>query len=156
MAEAALLNAFVERGLCVLVPFGEGQPYDLVVHLPTNDFLRVQCKTARAIEGCLEFNSRTTDHGRGRLLYLGLADMFGVYFTPTQAVYLVPVSDISTFFVRLRLTPTLNNQRRGVRLAADYEFDRWTVEALGDVARASMLSPEAQLDPAELKLRISA
>jgi PD-(D/E)XK endonuclease len=83
-AEAAVLNAFVERDFDVLVPFGEGQPYDLVVHPPINTFLRVQCKTARQRDGCLVFNSRTTDHGRGRLTYVGVADIFGVYFAPSQ------------------------------------------------------------------------
>jgi PD-(D/E)XK endonuclease len=122
-AEAAVLNAFVERDLGVLLPFGEGQPYDLVVHLPTDEFLRIQCKTARPSGGCLEFNSRTTDHGRGRLPYTGLADIFGVYFPPLQSVYLVPVSEITGFAARLRLEPARNNQRRHVRFAIDYIFD---------------------------------
>jgi hypothetical protein len=134
-AEAAVLNAFIERGLDVLIPFGAGQPYDLLVQLPGNCFLRVQCKTARSSgNGCLEFNSRTTDHGRGRLPYIGRADIFGVYFAPTQSLYLVPVRDVSTFFGKLRVEPTRNNQRRHVRFAVDYEFDRWTIEALREVA----------------------
>ena len=139
-----MLNAFVERDFDVLVPFGEGQPYDLVVHLQANAFLRVQCKTARQHDGCLVFNSRTTDHGRGRLTYVGVADIFGVYFAPSQSVYLVPILEVSSFVVRLRLEPTRNNQRRGIRLAADYEIDRWTVEALCEVDRVAIHSPEAR------------
>jgi hypothetical protein len=147
-AEAAVLNAFVERDLAVLIPFGEGQPYDLVVDLPTNGFLRIQCKTARTRAGCLEFNSRTTDHGRGRLPYWGLADMFGVYYPPSQSIYLVPVRDVSTFHVRLRLEPTRNNQQRRIRMATDYEFDHWTVEALCEVVGTgtSRLEPRAPLN----------
>ena len=45
--EAKVLAALVERGFDVLVPFGEGQPYDLVIHLGHSEFCRVQCKTAR-------------------------------------------------------------------------------------------------------------
>jgi PD-(D/E)XK endonuclease len=135
-AEAAILNAFVERDVGVLVPFGDGHPYDLVVHLATDRFLRVQCKSARLVRGCVEFNSRTTDHGRGRLPYLGLADLSGVYFAPRRAVYLVPVCDVSTFHVRLRLQPTRNNQRQGVRLAAEYQIERWTLERLCEIATA--------------------
>ena len=45
-AEAAILTALVRRGLDVLVPFGEGQPYDLVVRVADRAFLRIQCKTA--------------------------------------------------------------------------------------------------------------
>jgi hypothetical protein len=147
VAESAILNAFIERGLHVLVPFGEGQPYDLVVHLPGGRFLRVQCKTARRIKGTLGFNSRTTDHGRGRMPYEGLADVFGVFFPPTKAVYLVPVEEVSRMFVvHLRVQPTRNNQRRRVRLAADYEIDRWTVDDLQDlVGSARPVQPSKRL-----------
>lgn len=94
--EAAVLNAFVERGFDVLLPFGGGQAFDLVVHVD-GQFLRIQCKTARQRGGCLAFNSRTTDHGRGRLPYDGLADLFGVFAPSTSGVYLVPVSAASTY-----------------------------------------------------------
>jgi PD-(D/E)XK endonuclease len=145
IAEAAILNAFVERDLRILVPFGGGHPYDLVVHLRMDRFLRVQCKSARLLEGCVTFNSRTTDHGRGRRPYLGLADAFGVYFSPSRAVYLVPVCEVLTFQVRLRLQPARNNQRQGVQLAADYEIERWTFERLCQIATAPSESPESPL-----------
>jgi PD-(D/E)XK endonuclease len=134
-AEAVILSAFVERGFNVLVPFGEGQPYDLVVHLPAGEFLRVQCKTAREAPGCVVFNSRMTDHGRGRLTYRGLADVFGVYAPFNFAIYLVPVVEITGFEGRLRLQPTRNNQRLRVRYAQDFILDRWTADALAVVAR---------------------
>jgi hypothetical protein len=143
-AEAAVLQALVQRELDVLVPFGGGQPYDLVVHIAANKFLRVQCKAARRKKGCLIFNSRTTDHGKGRLPYLGLADIFGVYFAPNRSVYLVPVRDTATYFGWLRLEPTRNNQRRGIRFAADYEIDRWSREALCRLAIESPLVAESR------------
>jgi hypothetical protein len=143
--EAAVLNAFAERGLGVLLPFGSAHPYDLVVHLTIDRFLRVQCKSARLLEGCVTFNGRTTDHGRGRRSYLGLADVFAVYFAPDRAVYLVPVCDVSTFQVRLRLRPARNNQRQGVRLAADYEIERWTFQELCDIATAPSGSRDTEL-----------
>jgi PD-(D/E)XK endonuclease len=131
----------VERGLRILRLFGDGHPYDLVVHVRIDRFLRVQCKSARLLEGWVTFNSRTTDHGRGRRPYLRLADAFGVYFAPTRAVYLVPVCLVSTFQVRLRLQPARNNQRQGVRLAADYEIERLTFQELCDIAR---VAPESR------------
>jgi PD-(D/E)XK endonuclease len=134
----------VDRGFDVFVPFGEGQPFDLAVHLGSNAFLRVQCKTARRVNGCLVFNSRATDHGRGQLSYAGLADMFGVYFPPTQGVYLVPVGEVPGFVGRLRVEPARNSQKRGVRLAASYEIDRWTIGRLHGVA-ASSASPSLEL-----------
>jgi hypothetical protein len=135
--EAAVLSALVEQDLAVLVPFGEGHPYDLVVHLRANSFLRIQCKTARVQNGCLLFNSRSTDHGRGEGTYLGLADLFGVYCPTTGAVYLVPVHEVPTSVVYLRLEPTRNNQQRGIRFAANYEIGQVSVESLSEMAQRS-------------------
>jgi hypothetical protein len=61
---------------------------------------------------------------------LGLADVFGVYFPGNQSVYLVPIDAVANFKGRLRLEPTRNNQKLGVRLATDFEIDRWTRESL--------------------------
>jgi hypothetical protein len=143
--EAMVLAALVERGFHVLVPFGEGQPYDLTVHLGERDFLRVQCKTAWPRKGCLIFNSRSTDHGRGPQSYLGLADIFGVYFPPRSAVYLVPIDGVAQFEGRLRLEPTLNNQRRGIRHATDFEIDRWTTDSLREIVQAGSARDERAL-----------
>jgi hypothetical protein len=126
-AEAAILTALIGHGFDVLVPFGGGQPYDLVVDIGEAEYLRVQCKTAWARGGCMIFNSRTTDHGRGRQPYFGLADIFGVYFPPTRAVYLVPLGDVALSKGWLRLEPPKNNQRKRIRFAADYAIDRWSV-----------------------------
>lgn len=129
-AEAAVLNNLVRRGLYVLVPFGGGHPYDLVVDIGGCDFLRIQCKRAWPLKGCLVFNSRSTDHGRGPQSYAGLADLFGVYFPPTDKVFLVPIDGVATFEGRLRLKPARNNQRKRIRLAEEFEIDRWTEEKL--------------------------
>jgi hypothetical protein len=140
--EAAVLNALVARNFDVLIPFGQGQPYDLVAHFPSENFLRIQCKTGRLVDGCVAFNSRSTDHGRGRRPYLGLADVFGVFFPPTETVYVVPVQEALGFCVRLRLGPARNNQKRGIRFAADYEIDRWTAESLGELVEAGAPVPD--------------
>jgi len=132
-AEAVILSALVKRGYEVAVPFGEGQSYDLIVDLGRRDFLRVQCKRAWPVQGCVVFNSRSTDHGRGPQSYIGLADIFGVYFPPTSAVYLVPIDAVAAFEGRLRLEPTRNNQRRLIRFAAEFEIDRWTPGSLRDL-----------------------
>jgi PD-(D/E)XK endonuclease len=146
--EAMVLAALVRKKFQVLVPFGEGQPYDLVVHLGDSEFLRVQCKTAWPLQGCVVFNSHSTDHGRGALPYHGLADVFGVYFPPSGLIYLVPVEAVARFEGRLRLTPTRNNQRKGIRMAADFEIERWTVDLLRDVVRDGTTRDESMLSVA--------
>ena len=130
-AEARILAEFVGRGFDVLMPFGGGQPYDLAVDLGGSHFLRVQCKTAWLVgRGCLAFNCRSTDHGKGRQPYDGLADLFAVYLPPRDAIYLVPLDGVASQRGRLRLEPARNNQRRNVRFAAEVEIDRWTEEKL--------------------------
>jgi hypothetical protein len=124
------LAEFVIRGFDVLTPFGGGQPYDLVVDVDGR-FLRIQCKTAWLVgRGCLAFHCRSTDHGRGRISYAGLADLFAVHLPPRDAIYLVPIDTVPGRIGRLRLEPTKNNQRRGVRFAENYAIGRWTVEKL--------------------------
>jgi hypothetical protein len=137
--EAEVLSALTRRDFQVLLPFGEGHPYDLVVHLGGTTFVRVQCKTAWPSRGCLIFNSRSTDHGSGPQSYVGLADIFGVYFPPTRAVYLVPIRAVANFKGRLRLEPALNNQKRGERFAENFEIDRWSKESLRQVVAGPSL-----------------
>lgn len=132
-----VLAALARRKLDVLVPFGEGQPYDLVVHLAGSVFLRVQCKTAWPDRGCMVFNCRTTDHGRGPQSYVGLADIFGVYFPPSQTVYLVPIDAVAASEGRLRLEPARNNQRQRIRFAKNFEIDKWTLDSLREVAETA-------------------
>lgn len=68
---------------------------------------------------------------------MGLADIFGIYFPPSESVYLVPVAEVSGFSVQLRLKPALNKQRRRVRMAAEYSAARWTVDSLRNVSRTA-------------------
>jgi len=142
------LSALVRRGFDVLVPFGEGQPYDLVVHLGDGMFLRVQCKTAWPEGGCMIFNCRSTDHGRGPQSYVGFADIFAVYFPPRMSVYLVPIDAVADTAGRLRLEPTRNNQRRRIRFAADFEIDQWTLNSLREVVESKTPRDESRLSVA--------
>jgi hypothetical protein len=136
--EAAVLNALVRQDFPVLLPFGGGHPFDLVVAIDHEAFVRVQCKTAWPEGGCLIFNCLSTDHGRGPLSYEGLADIFGVYFPPTQDVYLVPIDAVAATEGRVRLEPTLNNQKRRIRRAEEYAIDQWSqARLLGYASKAS-------------------
>jgi hypothetical protein len=135
-----ILAALVQHEFDVLMPFGDGHPYDLVLCIRHSIFVRVQCKTAWARGGCLIFNCRTTDHGRGPQSYEGLADVFGVFFPPAKAVYLIPVSDFPGFEGRLRLEPAKNNQKKRVKLAEGYELDNWTAASLSQVVSRAPLA----------------
>jgi PD-(D/E)XK endonuclease len=145
-AEAKILAALIERGFEVLVPFGGGQPYDLVIDLGGFDLLKVQCKTGWDVNGCIVFHTTSTDHGQGRRPYLGLAHIFGVYFPPRQTIYLLPLDAVAGSLGRLRLEPTRNNQKRGVRFASDFEINRWGFNSLREVKEKVLLAPEPELN----------
>ena len=141
-----ILAALVERGYDVSVPFGGGQPYDLVVDLGGFSVLKVQCKTGWEDKNCVSFNTRSTDHGQGRRSYVGLAHIFSVYFPPMRSVYLVPLDAVGGYRGYLRLEPARNNQQRKVRFAADYEIDRWSLGQLLEVKRSAEALAEPELN----------
>jgi PD-(D/E)XK nuclease superfamily protein len=141
-----ILAALIERGFDVAVPFGGGQPYDLIIDLGGFELLRVQCKTGWEDKNCISFNTRSTDHGQGRRSYVGLAHIFGVYFPPKKSVYLVSLDAVGGFRGYLRLGPARNNQQRKVRFAADFEIDRWSVEQLLNVKRGAEAAAEPELN----------
>ncbi len=123
-AEAAILGSLLEGDLLVSVPFGRFGPYDLLVEGPRG-FVRVQVKSGRLRGDCVEFNCVGTDHGNGVGSYAGRADVFAVHVRATGEQYVVPVEEARRGKMYLRLTPTANNQRRGVRFASDYRLADW-------------------------------
>lgn len=124
LAEAAVLSALAAGGLVVSIPFGRFGPYDLAAEGPSG-FVRVQVKSGRLRGGCVEFNCVGTDHGRGVGSYAGRADVFAVHVHATGAQYVVPVAEALKGKMYLRLRPTANNQRAGVRFADDFLLADW-------------------------------
>jgi PD-(D/E)XK nuclease superfamily protein len=128
-AEAAILHALVDAGLGVLVPFGNGLPFDLAAVAPGGQIVRLQVKSRRVRDGSVRFNSCSTDHGRGRLDYRGRADLIAVHVASLSRVFVVPVDECPSYVGVLRLTAPRNNQRQGIRFAEDYSLEVW-VESL--------------------------
>ena len=118
--EAKILAAFIEAGYLVLLPFGDGHKYDLVI----NDGLhlqRVQCKTGRVRNGCLMFNACSfSGNGGIRRDYRDLADLFAVLNPETGDVYIIPVEEVGRTIASLRLDPPMNGQSKRIRWAKSY------------------------------------
>jgi PD-(D/E)XK nuclease superfamily protein len=147
--EAIVLAEFVKAGFPVLLPFGENLRYDMVIEAGSS-LLRVQCKTASPCgrngdKACLVFHaysarfvSRKFD---GREDYRDQADLFAAYAPSTGQVYVLAVDEVPRTDVWLRLTPTKNNQQRGVRMAAEHTLEAWA-------ARRAAASPSDVLSAA--------
>ncbi len=122
-SEGQIISAFFRAGKVVLLPFGDNQRYDLVVD-EDGQFLRIQCKTGRVKDGCVQFSTCSTNfRSSQRYDYRGQADVFAVYVPPPlDRVYVVPVSDVCRSVAVLRLRPPQNSQVNRIKMASDYEF----------------------------------
>ena len=127
VTEGAVLGELTKLGLVVAVPWRHDLPYDLLIDAGDR-FIRVQCKSGRHKDGCVIFNSASTDHGQGNRTYVGLADVFAVYCPALDRVFVVPVERAATRSTRLRLRPSRNGQVRGINNAEDYAVERWAAE----------------------------
>jgi hypothetical protein len=118
--EGVVLGALLRAGYAVLIPFGTLR-YDLAID--TGDGIkRVQCKTGRLTPdgSAIKFGARSNQPDGRKKHYRGEADYFGVYCHVVGECYLVPVDEVGINEALLRLSPTRNGQRDGVRMAADY------------------------------------
>lgn len=124
--EAIVMAALLQVYDSVLIPFGNGRRYDLVVDNGVS-FLRIQCKTGRLRNGSIRFNAQSQNPkdrmGKG-VGYRGQVELFGVYCPDTQKVYLVPPEDVSETYGFLRVEPAKNGQSKGIRMADQYELNK--------------------------------
>jgi hypothetical protein len=122
--EAAILLALVKRGYRTLLPFGVNQRYDLVLDCGDR-LLKVQCKTGRLRDGVVQFSSQSVQantRGVRTRSYAGEVDLFMVYCPDNRRVYVVPVDEVPSTGMYLRVDPPRNRQDKRVRWAADYEL----------------------------------
>jgi hypothetical protein len=123
----AVISVLQACGFAVLVPFGENTRYDLAID-DGSGLARVQCKTGRLREGGVRFAvcscyGHHLNPKNARRDYHGDVDYFGVYCPETTGVYLIPIEDLQVKALAiLRVTPSRNNQKHGIRMAAAYEI----------------------------------
>src|SRR5262245_12837572 len=136
----AIMVALQAAGLPFLVPFGENTRYDLAIEI-SGQLARVQCKTGRPRDGVIEFKVCSSyahlpsPRARSRD-YAGEVDYFAVYCPQTSGVYLIPIDDVPNRWTgSLRLEPTRNQQRLGVRYADDYAIGKVRIETGGAYER---------------------
>jgi hypothetical protein len=122
-AQGVILAEVMKYGYTVLIPFGEGRRYDMVIE-KEGQFSRLQCKAGRYINGVIKFNACSTNwFNKTRKVYTcEEIDYFAVYCEYTGKVYLVPVEEVKGADGTLRVEPTANNQTKGVRWAKAYEI----------------------------------
>lgn len=116
------MAALIERGDTVLLPFGVVR-YDLA--FDRNDGVgikTVQCKTGKVHRGSVIWSTASTRPytATGSKHYRGQVDYFGIWCPGVDPVFLVPPEVVPNRFASLRLEPTINGQKKGIRWASDY------------------------------------
>ena len=132
-AEAIVTGELVARGVSVLVPMYDNDPYDLVLNVK-NGYVRVQVKTAYLIKpGVVCFETRSTrvkSDGYERESYDGKIDYFVVYSPPTDEIYVVHIDEASRSGMWIRFVEAKNNQRSRVNWHEEYVLDARLPELL--------------------------
>jgi hypothetical protein len=129
----AIMLALSEAGYDLLVPFGENTRYDLAID-DGSQLSRVQCKTGRLRGGAVTFNVCSTyaHHPNPRVIrrdYQGQVDFFAVFCPDNRRAYLIPIAELPMRRQgRLRVDPPRNNQRVGIRFAAEFEIGELSTE----------------------------
>lgn len=111
-------------GCEILLPYGDSQKYDIVIHYH-NNFYRIQCKTANPTykeDGSIDFFTFRTSwqqgHNNARVHYSKEdIDFFATYFN--KQCYLIPVEETSTRMKTIRFSLPKNGQVKGITFAED-------------------------------------
>jgi hypothetical protein len=124
-SEARVLSALLDRDYAVSIPFGDNDPYDLVVEAGRG-FHRVQVKTGWMEDSRIRFKTASKTTVDGDTVRQDYApeevDAFAVRCRETEDCYWVPFDDAGRKNTYLRVeTPDIDHP--SVRLAEEYRFD---------------------------------
>lgn len=124
LAEAKVLPRLIEKGYTVSKPFGENSRYDYVVD-DGDELHRVQVKKGSELDGeKFQFSTcstRSNCTGVDRESYDGDIEAFVVWFD--GSVYWVPIEDVPSTEMYLRLEEPDINRSIGINMAEDYRLD---------------------------------
>ena len=123
ISEARAIGALAEAGYFVSIPFGENQRYDLIADNGKR-LLRVQVKTGRLRNGVIIYSNCSSHAHRGgtQRPYFGEVELLAVYCPETRKVYLLPESQLVASRAHLRIHPTKNGMKKGIRWARHFEL----------------------------------
>lgn len=125
--EAIIKAELVSRGVSVLVPEYDNEPYDLAIEID-GTFHRIQAKTAfeATTDGAVRFRTRsvrTKGSGYEREGYEGKIDLFAVFAPTREEIYLIPIEDVGETQMTIRYAAAGNGNTKRVNWYEDYLLD---------------------------------
>ena len=126
IAETAIIHHATKLGIEVFRAVNDGSRYDLIFDLG-DELVRVQCKWASRIDDVIAVRCyscrRTADGLLKRTYSADEVDAFAAYCAAVDKCYFIRFDQLAgNSGIHLRLTPTRNNQQKGVNWAERYEF----------------------------------
>lgn len=121
LTEGIVLAALLKQNKKILLPFGGGCHYDLLID-EAGKFLKVQCKTGQLVRNgsVVKFRTTTTLRSGGARKYPDI-DLYGVYCPQLDKTYLVPANECK-LMPHLRITPPKNGIKKRIKFAVDFEI----------------------------------
>jgi hypothetical protein len=126
LAELAVARDLIERGYQVAFPYGEDWDFDLIV-LRHDRLERVQVKCAVSSNGVIQVKTRSHSLTNGKIrrtkhYTADTIDWLAVYDRATGRSFYIPAAELGSGMsqLHLRLSPTLNGQKAGIRYAENY------------------------------------
>ena len=139
IAEACIVAAAVKLGVEVYRPVAEGGRYDMIFDVGSR-LLRVQCKWAATVNQALVvrcYTFRRTRNGWKKTTYTAdEVDLIAAYSVDHDRCFLIPIELVENRpTIQLRVAPALNNQKRRVNWADDFDFEARLRRHQGAVAQ---------------------
>lgn len=121
--EVIILQELTTSGYSVSIPFGDNDPYDLIVD-DDGDLYRVQCKTGWHTDArTIRFNthSQTTRDGEyHESTYNEVIDAFAIRVPDQETIYWVDIEDAAEKKMVLRYEAEIDHP--SINWAREYEF----------------------------------
>jgi PD-(D/E)XK nuclease superfamily protein len=139
IAEACIAAQAIKLGVDVYRPVAEGGRCDLILDVGSR-LLRVQCKWAASADRVLVvrcYTFRRTRTGWKKTTYSAdEVDAIAAYSLDLDRCFLIPVGLVAERpTIQLRIAPTLNNQKRRVNWADDFDFAATLEQRYGAIAQ---------------------
>ena len=133
IGEAVILSEFVKRGIQCSLPFGDAARYDLIAEF-NGKLNKIQIKYCAQITEnnsiicpCASSTNHTTN--KHYTTYENDVDYIACYIQPLDKSILIPIKEVGKQkSITVRITPTSNNQQKGIHYLDDFSFDNYIIK----------------------------
>jgi len=113
---------FIRNDWNIFLPYGEDTPIDLLIE-KNGEYKRIQVKSTRPKKGVVFCRLKSSNNWRVKKYSKKEIDFFAIYDCENKKGYLIPIEDVTGMTeASLRVEDAKNNQKKGLRLAAQYSY----------------------------------